>query len=216
MSKVQTNYDELLKAISDIGDDAETLAKAIPADVPEKPGKPGAAPDDKAIAAAAADGVDPDEEINGDQTMSKSLTVTDAAGNPVEAIDATDLIKSLQDKVGAQDTVLAKAIGGIGTILKKQNDLIKSLQDNMAKLGNQGTGRKAVFVAVDKPGVGGDLAKSGAADEGTLNPDEFFAKAETAFASKKITGQELNTISVCMRMNAPLDPALIRKVALSQ
>jgi hypothetical protein len=142
--------------------------------------------------------------------------VVDAEGNPVDAIDATDMIKSLQDKVGEQDNVLAKALGGIGTILKKQNDLIKSLQDGMSKLANQGTGRKAVFMAVEKPGVGGgDLAKSGAATEGALSLDEFFVKAETAFAAKKLTGQEFNTIDVCRRMNSPIDPALIRKVALS-
>lgn len=213
-NKETNNYAELLKAIADVGDEADTLAKGGFPDAKDDKGT-----DDKAIAAASKDadnnGVDDDDEIDPDATMSKALTVVDAAGNPVEAIDATDLIKSLQDKVEGQDDVLAKALGGIGTILKKQNDLIKSLQDGMNKLASQGSGRKAVFMAVEKPGVGGDMAKSDAAGEGQLSIDDFFAKANTAFDKAKISGHELNTISVCIRQNVPIDPALIRKVALS-
>lgn len=213
MSKEATsNFDELLKAIADVGDDADTLAKSeIPA------GKEGAAPDDKTIAAASKDSKEgEDDEIDQDQVLSKALTVLDADGKPVEAIDATDMIKSLQDKVAGYDDVLAKALGGIGAVLKKQTDLIKSLQDNVAKLAGQGSGRKAVFMAVEKPGIGGDtMAKSGAAAEGQLTVEDFFAKANTAFDAQKISGQELNTISVCIRQNVPIDAALIRKVAMS-
>lgn len=212
MSKEATsNYDELLKAIAEVGDESETMAKAFP----DKGAKEGAAPDDKVIAAASEDSNDDADKVDEEQIFSKALSVVDAAGNPVDAIDATDLIKSLQDKVGEQDTVLAKALGGIGTILKTQNTLIKSLRDDMAKLAGQGAGRKAVFMAIDKPGVG-DMAKSmGAADEGKLSVEDFFVKANTAFDGQKITGHELNTISVCIRQNVPIDPALIRKVALS-
>lgn len=213
-TKQNGEFDALLKAITDVGDDADTMTKSAPTVA----GKDDTATDDQTIDAAstASDDKDKDKDKDGKPDFAKSLTVTGADGEPVEAIDATEIIKSLQDRVGEHDTVLAKALTGMATAMQKQSALIKSLQENMTKLASQGTGRKAMFMAVDKPAVGAadTMAKGGAAD-GQMSADEFFAKAETAFAERKITGAELNTIDVCRRMNAPIDQGLIRKVALS-
>lgn len=214
MSKDTGNFAELLKAITDTGEEADTLTKSAP--VVE--GKDGESSDDKTIQSASTASTDDDDKTkdkDGAPVMTKAMTVTGPDGKELEAIDATEIIKALQDKVGEHDTVLAKALTGLTSTIQKQGALIKSLQENVAKLSGQGAGRKAVIVAVEKPGVGGDLTKSQGAEDGKLTVDEFFAKAEAAYGAEKISGAELRSIDVARRYGSPIDPALIRKVALA-
>lgn len=198
------NFQELLKAIGEAETDADTLAKAKGAD-------PKA--DDKAIKTAAADGAGEDE--NEDDAEGEGENFGKSAG--AEFVDATDLIKSLQDKLGQHDEVLTKGLTALVSTVKKQGDLVKSLQAEVTELRGQGRGRKAVFMAVEKPGAGQQtMAKSEGAEGGNgITVDEFFTKADAAYAAGKITGSELTTLDVCRRMGQMPDAALIKKVALA-
>jgi hypothetical protein len=207
----KSDFAELLKAINDEEANADNLIKSAPAVDDKK----GTAPDDQTIEDASTKSEDDDDQDGKDADLTKSLTVTGPDGKPVDVVDATEIIKSLQDQVGEHGSVLTKALGGLTSTIAKQGQLIKSLQETVAKLGGQGAGRKAMLMAVEKPAAGATLAKSGGAEDGKLTIDEFFAKAQTAYANDKISGAELRTIDVCRRHNAPIDPALIQKVALS-
>jgi hypothetical protein len=52
------------------------------------------------------------------------------------------------------------------------------------------------------------------ADAG-ITPEQFFAKANAAFDAGKISGKELNVVSVSLRGNHPIEPGLIQKIALA-
>lgn len=194
-----SQFDELLAQLQQAETEQTTLAKALPAE----DGK-----DDKQIQAAAAEGdTDADnenpedhEEPDGDdgdgKPMAKSVTAT-VDGEEVEAIDATDLLKSLDARIGAQEEVLAKALASTLNTVKAQGDMIKSLQGQVAKLAGQGAGRKTVLTVVEKPAAGEQtMAKS---QQDGMTPAEFMAKATAAFSAGKLTGKELTTIDVAMR-----------------
>jgi len=206
MSKAEqpTAFADLLKSISEIDETADLLVKS---GMPAEDKKP---TDDKVIDAAAKDSkddpIDPDAQM-----LSKSLTVIGNDGKPVEMIDATEMLKSLNTEVQGHGTVFQKIFG----VVSKQQDMIKSLQETVAKLGGNGTGRKSVVMAIDKPFIGQDMTKSAPAAEGVMNFEEFMVKSHAAYAAQKITGQELNTIDVCRRQGQAPSAELIRKVALS-
>lgn len=213
--KTGSNFDELLKSLNAVADDTDTLTKSKPAAV-EK------APDDKAIAAASADGDadDEDEEDEGmaddGKTFGKSIVATDANGNEVDAIDATDLIKSMAERIGGLDTTLSKALTGITGVMAKQNDMIKSLQSQVSSLAGQGRGRKTQLFITEKPGIGETLVKSEAASgEGKITPMELMAKSNAAYEAKKISGVELTTVDVCLRMGQAISPELLNRIALA-
>jgi hypothetical protein len=190
----------------------DILTKALPAaDVA----------DDKKIQAAADGNGDADDENKDDQDggapMTKSLTVTLPNGETIEAEDGTELVKSLMDQVGKQEDMMVKAMGGVvslvkhqGEQLKAQGDLIKSLQDTVTRLSGQGAGRKSI---VDVHQQVTELTKSfGGQQEKGINPVEIMAKSNAAFSAGKISGQELNTIDVSLRMGAAIEPSLLAKV----
>jgi hypothetical protein len=211
------NFEELLKALKDTEDDATaTLAKAqapAPAaeldDDPEGEGDDAPAAgdggDDAAIAAAAAEAGAADGEFG------KSFEFTDADGNKQKAVDATDLVKSLIERVEAHDDTLAKALTAMNGVVSKQGELIKSLTAQVQSLSSQGRGRKTVLTVAEKPDTS-TMAKSEGASESGMTAEQFFAKANAAFDAEKLSGRELNVISVSLRGNHPLDPALIQKV----
>ena len=193
------NFEELLKALDDA---AETPVAAAPAMEAEEGEEDEGEGDDAAIAAAAAEGCA--------KPMKKSLDAGDDDGE-AELVDATELVKSLMTRQDDLSGTLAKALTTMTSAIKKQGDLIKSLNDQVSTLSSQGRGRKTVLNVSEKPDIG-TLAKSGDAGDGGMSPKDFFAKANSRFDEGKLSGQELNTISVCMRGNHPIDPSLINKV----
>jgi hypothetical protein len=211
--------------------DLEVLAKAQPA----------ATEEDKVLAAAKEAGVDTDavgetaetgadtgaeaapegkkpdgDGDEDDEVLGKSFQATDADGNLVKAYDATDLIKSLGERVAGLESglenvaerreSLAKSLGSISTILNSQKEQIETLQKAMVTLGNQGSGRKAVLTVTEKPDQ--TLAKA----EPTITPDSFMAKADSAWKAGRITGKDLTTCSVAMRMGDQIDAGLLSKI----
>jgi len=225
------SFKDLLATLGTIAEDNETLAKSVTA---------APAPDDKQVAAAAAEaGALTDEQKEAAEAaaaaaaaaeaagggaaadkdappMAKSMTVKDADGNEVEVLDAEEVLKALNTRLEGQEDFLVKSFGPVLGVIKSQGEMIKSLHAQVVALGGQGRGRRSVFAAIEKPAAGGDLTKSLKDDDTqSMTPGDFMAKSNAAYDAKRITGQELTTIDVCLRQNAPIDPALIRKVALA-
>jgi len=187
------NFEELLKALG------EAAAMPVePEDEEEAEGEEFEGEDDAKIAAAAADS----------KCMTKSEAGAGADEGDEEMVDATELVKSLMDKQDAASTMLAKAIETMTATVSKQTALIKSLSDEVKALKGQGRGRKTVVSVTEKPDA--LIAKSH--NDSGVTPQEFFAKAEKMFDDGSLTGKELNTISVCMRMGQAPDASLVAKV----
>lgn len=210
---MSANFEALLKELGDVAAEADnTLAKAIPAAAPPAIAAAGVNPEDDeddedgddAAIEAAADGDKP--------TFGKSFEFVDDAGAKHEAVDATEMLKSLLTRVDTVDEVLAKALTSMAGSLKAQGELIKSLSGQVQSLSGQGRGRKAVLSVVEKPAIG-EMTKS--QPEAGVTPEQFFAKANAAFDAGKISGKDLNVVSVCLRGNHPIDPALVQKIALA-
>lgn len=208
------NFEELLKALNDA--EAETDEVLAQAKEPVDPDLEDDPEDDEMIAAAAGEGAPapaaaPAAAGDEDGEFGKSFEFTDAAGNKQQAVDATELVKSLIDRQDTTETVLAKAMNSMTSLVQKQGDLIKSLTQEVRSLSAQGRGRKTMLNVAEKPDAG-VLAKSqGAAADG-MTTQEFFAKANAAFDAEKISGKDLNVISVCLRSNHAIDPELIQRV----
>jgi hypothetical protein len=201
----------------------EALTKALPADDSK---------DDKKIQAAAGEGGgegDGEGEGEGEEgegegegedatPFGKSLSLTDAEGNAVDAIDGTELVKSLMEdigalkgKVGEHESTMAKALESTLGLVKTQTALIKSLTARVDELAGKGRGRKTVLAVSEKVAAGAaPLAKS-QAEEG-LTAQEFLAKSDAAFSAGRITGLEFTTIDVSLRSNVAIDTALVSKV----
>ncbi len=200
-----TNFDELLKSLKQTEDDAETLAES--------------SPDDDAVAAAAADsGValpagedDDDDEDDGGEEFGKSLGFGEDGEH---LVDATDLVKSMLERQEKTDDILAKAMTSMVSAMGKQNNLIKSLQSQVAALASQGRGRKAMLSVNEKPNPTDVMAKSEAAGA-VITPADLLAKAEAAYQAGAITGAQANTVDVCLRNNWPIDPGILHKLAVA-
>ena len=172
--------------------------------------------DDKEIAAAAegegGDEDDNDDEDEDGETFGKSLTLQSGE----LAIDATEILKSLQDDLGEQGELLAKALPQIGGLIRSQNeiiskqgDMIKSLNARVDQLAGTGRGRKTIVTIAEKTDAASQMAKS--QNQG-FTQEEFMLKANNAFDKKIISGAELNTIDVCLRNGYAVDDALVNKV----
>lgn len=186
--------------------------------------------DDEKIAAAAAAG-DEDEddehdEPDGDEgmggegdgdgdegPMAKSFSFQLDTGEVVEAVDGTELVKSLQNEVALlkseRETAASqseKVFQAVLGQLKSQGQLIKSLSAQVEKLSSEGRGRKSIAA----PNAA--MAKSMGADAGGLTPDRLLAKANAAFDAGRISGKELTVIDVSLRHGAALDDGLMARV----
>ncbi len=169
-----TDYEALLGEL-------ETMAKAMP----------GADAGADARIAEAAGEPPEGEEAEGEgedadgKPMAKSFKVT-VDGEEREAVDADDLIKSLQAgftaDAAAREARIVKALGqAVG--------LIKSMGARIDDLASTAKPRKSVLAIADKP-AGSTLAK---ADSSALSPAEFMAKAEAMHAAGKVS---LRTVSI--------------------
>lgn len=205
--KPESSFDELLKSLGEVVDSTDNLVKALP----EADG------DDAAVVAAAQDaGVNTDAAAagDGDEDEDENVDGEDLAKSQTgdDLVDATDLLKSLMARQDTTEGALAKALHGLTGAMSKQNDLIKSLQSEVATLRNQGRGRKTMLNVADRQPIG-ELAKSAAAEDGKITPADLLAKSQAAFAAGKISGVEANTVDVCLRNSWPIDASILTKVA---
>ena len=147
------NFKELLSELDSLAKDQETMAKAIPAE----------GDDDAKIAEAAGDeDGDEGEEGEGDndgdegKPMAKSLTGTFSDGTEFEALDGTEMIKALTARIETSEASMSKALEGAVSLIKSQNEMLKSLTSHVNKLSGQGRGRKAVVSIAEKPAPAAD------------------------------------------------------------
>lgn len=216
-----SQYEKLLEEL-------ETMAKAMPGD--------DAADDDKIAAAAAeanpdadgdgkndvtGDGLNPEgseglgDEGEGDgddkETMGKSFALKLEDGTELEAIDGTELVKSLMARVESNEGTVMKALGTAVDLLGKQGDMIKSLQDEVKKLAGEGRGRKTVVSVSEKPVAGATMAKSQGAADG-LSANEFMAKALAAQASGRLTGLDVARAESALNKGLPVPQDVVNRV----
>lgn len=215
-----SQYEKLLEEL-------ETMAKAMPGDD---------AADDEKIAAAAAEG-NPDADGDGEndvtsddlnpeglgdegegegdgddeETMGKSFALKLEDGTELEAIDGTELVKSLMARVESNEGTVMKALGTAVDLLGKQGNMIKSLQDEVKKLAGEGRGRKTVVSVSEKPVAGATMAKSQGAADG-LSANEFMAKALAAQASGRLTGLDVARAESALNKGLPVPQDVVNRV----
>lgn len=200
-----SNFDTLLADLEQIKTEQATLVKSMSDEGGDK--------GDEKIAEAAKKDDDKDDKDKDDKDgdeLTKSLgTLKLENGDEVDAIDGTLLVKSLLDRMDRTDGQVAGVMNAMLGTIKSQGEMIKSMHDEIRALGSQGRGRKTVVTVTPKTEGTAALIKS----EGDgLTGEQFMLKSNAAFDAGKITGRELNLISVSLRMNHAIDPALVGKV----
>lgn len=211
-----SQFDKLMEELSTLQADQATMAKALPAD----DGK-----DEEKIQAAAAEGGSDHDEPDGDEgvgegdgngdekPMTKSFKFTLEDGTEVEAEDGTALVKSLAARIDKSEQDLVKALGTAVDLIKGQGELIKSMQDQIKKLGGEGRGRKTVVSVVEKPSATAStetMAKS--MQNGGVTPDQFFAKALSAQKEGKISGTEIALAETMLNRGQAIPESIVQRV----
>lgn len=204
-------------------EEIEIMAKAIPSNT----GK-----DDKKIRAAADDedkddDIDLDEELNDKDKfddededelddidkddegkgMTKSLQLKLEDGSVIEAEDGTELVKALINRVENNESLLAKALEGTVKLVKSQGEMIKSLEDKVAKLSGQGRGRKTTLSIVEK-----QLATMTKSDPEGISTHDFMTKALVAQADGRITGMEVARAESYINKGIPVPQEIVDRV----
>jgi hypothetical protein len=204
------SFEQLLTDIQSLGVEQETLSKALPS---------GEGEDDDKIQAAADDGKKDEEDLvqkdgddeDGDKPMSKSLgVVTLENGEQVDAIDGTELVKSLMARVETSEGQMQKALEGAVGLIKSQGAMIKSLSEQVSKLAGAGRGRKAVVTVTEKTPAGTPMNKSEAAG---MTGQEFMAKALSAQAAGKILAKDVSAIEMYLNRGMQIPEHLIARVS---
>jgi len=210
-----SQFDKLMAELSSLSADQEVMTKALPAD----DGK-----DEEKIQAAAEDGgldgdaddeggkPDGDADDKGDKPMAKSFKFTLEDGTEVEAQDGSEMVKALSDRVtlieGEKDG-LAKALESAVGVIKGYAPLIKSLQEQVIKLGGEGRGRKTVVSVMEKPAPAAVLAKS---EPAGVSHDVFFAKAMDAQKQGRISGTDIAVAESCLNRGEAIPQSIVARV----
>ena len=161
-------------------------------------------PDDKKIAAAADSDQDGDGKTDGDDDLAemddkdddedeifgKSFAVTTESGETIEAYDGTALMKAFEQRLAALEEAheaREQHIEQAEAVIHKQAELIKSMHGDLAKLKEQGRGRKSALTVHDKPA-------SVPAAPVKPAPATVLAKAMSAQQAGKMTGSDVACI----------------------
>jgi hypothetical protein len=210
--------------------DMEIMAKSIP-QTDDKDQDPGEEQDldkdgdqDDAEIQAAADESDTDQdgddqpgdadpepaEKEGDGEMAKSFSFTLEDGTQVDAVDGTEMIKSLTERFDADTGVMLKALGLTVDMLKAQATQIVAMGARITKLSGEGRNRKSVLSVSEKSTpAAGVLQKS--QPEG-LSHKEFFAKANAAQLAGRITASEIGLAETCLNSRTAIPAHIISRV----
>lgn len=196
---MKTEFDALLgELVSN-----QALLKAMGDEVTEGDKKIKAAAADSGVSAAGemdgGDGVDDTtghadldgdavEKTKGGEAMTKAFTMKLEDGTEVDAIDGTELVKSLMARAEESEGRFMIFTKSVTALLAGQTDLIKSLQGQVHTLSNMGRGRKAVVTVVDKTTTAG---AAGATEEAGMKPEEFMAKALRAQSEGRLSGLDI-------------------------
>lgn len=196
--KLLEELDLLQKAYGD--DDGDQKIAAAAEDDDDEHDEP-----DADNAGGPSDGDEDNEDDDEDfQPIAKSFAFQLDTGETVEAVDGTELLKSLSDSVAETDARLAKSFGEAVSLMKSMHGEIAGLKKQVAKLSGEGRGRKAVVNVHEN-------AEPMAKSQSGLTPNDLMAKAQAAFAEGKLSGRELNEIDASLRMREAPNPSLIAK-----
>jgi hypothetical protein len=197
------------------------LLKSLSAVADEQDNGPAAGNDDETIAAAAADSgvsADANPEDDADDAgeadaapVAKSLVATGADGEELEVVDATEILKSLEAKQTEHGDVLAKALGTMTSIAQKQGELIKSLQAEVKALAAQGRGRKTLVTVSERPDTGA-MAKSQAAAQPTVTPQQIMAKCLTAQKAGTMTSLDVARAEVAINNGVAVPADILSRI----
>lgn len=157
------------------------------------------------------EGEDTDDDGDGeDEMMGKSFEFELESGQRVKAFDGTELLKSLAAQVKESETErkeIAAALESAVMLIKSQSEAISDLRASVAKLANQGRGRKSVLTVAEPPVI----AKSETADE--MQPGEILAKCREAHRSGKLGALDVSRAEIALNNGVPVDPRIIAQLA---
>jgi hypothetical protein len=212
----------------------ETLAKAEGAGGEGGAGAAGGEGGEGAAAAAAAaaggEGGAGKGGEGADDPLAKAMKATDADGNEVDVVDATELLKSMAADVaemkGSYSTDkgnLAKALTVMHGLFKSQGELIKAQASKIAELtetvtamGSTGRGRRAVVSVTGKAEMDAaatELTKAhGGAGAVEMTPKEFLAKAMDKFNAGKLSGGDVQLAETYINSGRGIPQELIDRV----
>lgn len=226
-----SDFDKLLDELNAAGEETQELRKAMDndegadenderiqaaADAGDGEGddEGGGAGDAGADAGAEGDGEGGEggDDQGEEEPMGKSFMIQLENGDEVEAFDGTEMLKSLRSELDKSNQrleqteqrsaeALEKAIG----MVKEQNTIIKSLQEDLKAVRSAGRGRKAV-VAVSEGGKE-QLQKSQ-----EMTGQEFMTKAMSAMEAGRLTGMEVSRAESYLNKGLSIPQDLVDKV----
>ena len=207
--------------------DMEIMVKALP----QTNDQDGDKDDDAIQAAAGAEGED--DLLNGDEggdagdagnagddegeegkegkegNLAKSFSFTLEDGSLVDAVDGTELIKSLTERFDADKGTMLKALGMTVDMLKSQAAQIETLGNRITKLSGEGRGRKSAVSIAEKVSPGTPLQKS---QPTGLSHTEFFAKADAAQKAGRISAAEIGIAETYLNKGQAVPAHIITRV----
>lgn len=196
----KTAYEELLGEL-------EVLAKAQDNDdamIQAAAGEGEGEPDDDEEQQGAGEG-EGEGEPDDDELMGKSFTAV-IAGQEVEAIDGTGLVKALMTKIDDRESGFAKVMGAAVALIKSQGEQINLLKSEVARIGNEGRGRRSALTVHEKP------AQSGIDTQPQLTAGELMAKANSAADAGRITWREAAQVDTALRLGQAPDSGLLSRI----
>lgn len=150
-----------------------------------------------------------DEEDTEDQ-FGKSLPVILPSGEQAMAVDAGQLIKSLQDGIDRLGKGLetdresfAKSLNVLTEKMEEQGKVIKAIGEQVIRMAKSGSGRKSV---VD---LGMSMTKS---QPQSLSPSVLLAKCEQAMLQGKLTGYELSSAETYVNRGMEIPQSILSKL----
>ena len=184
--------------------------------------------DVKAIQGAAGEGGDGDDDNDPDddgdgagdndgdgdgQPMAKSFRVMGAGGEEIEAFDGGELIKGLMAQQAQQGEQMTKALTGVVGHIRRQDELLKSLIEQVAALGVQGRGRKSSVTVHDRAAAD-PLAKGGQQQAQTLTCDQVLAKASALYQQGKggFTSLDIAGLEARRNRGEPAPASMVERV----
>lgn len=218
MTKKTSQFDQLV-------DELDLLAKALPAESGEGGsatqaaaggggGEGGDDETDEQRAAALAAAAKKEGGESGDP-MAKSFKVKLPDGTEVDAMDGAEMVKSLTGQLSSLEEGVGKTLAAVVGVMKKQGETLnamatmtKSLQEDLAKLGGQGAGRKAVLTVAEKP----DPTQMAKSTPQGMGANEFMAKANEAWKAGRLSGDEISLVETYVNRSEQPPESIVRKV----
>ena len=155
----------------------------------------------------------PEDEDEGNP-FAKSFIGTTEDGQDFEAIDGTDLLKSmsyeleaLRSEAAEEKDVFAKSFAALAEVIKSQDKLLKTLSANVAELSNAGRGRRTVLSIAEKPVA---FAKSQPA---ALSSGELMTKCLSAQKSGRISAFDVSRANIALESGLAVPADVLSRLA---